>query len=641
MACMPAPTCASAPLRLALYALLATAGFTTPRSGTAADLHEDQSRVYTLGSTALPGPGNGGARQPLVLVTGDFDCDGTTDVAVGDWASPVGSLVSAGAVTVGYADRLLGLRPNGRGWNQNSAGVIDQAEAGDRFGHALAAADLDGDGCDDLAIGVPNESMGAPSLAYAGAVNVLFGSTTGLQADDDLQLPAATSPNLHGHQAGHRKGSALAVPRGFTNASSLPMLAVGAPRHGSPVTPQAGGVAVWRSGASVLGNPVAFLEQTTGGATPVNVVDNLLGKTMTQGDFNGDGHDDIVAASLNPEGCPVFGLPYCSNLRGQVVTWYGAAAIGGVVSDLVYLGLPGTQIGGEYNSGFGDVLAVGDFDDDGFDDLAVASPRRVVGNATRAGVVTILYGSPEGLRMSLRSLTFSLADLGRAAGTDDLFGYSLAVGDFDRDGFDDLAIGTPGENEGGLADTGLVSVAYGSASGLRTQGARHFNAVSAGLSVSLRASDEFGYSLAAADFNDDGVDDLAIGLNKIDATSTPGRVAFLYGSSATTTEIRSITPNPVIQGGTVTFEVSSVRTPFAGLPLGRGEVIVSVAGMQSCRATIGSNGRGQCSMTAFATGTRQVAAHHPSIIGFRTSIAENRSLTMIPSNDRIFADDFE
>ncbi|WP_440224706.1 hypothetical protein ACQQ2N_05630 [Dokdonella sp. MW10] len=639
MACMPVLRRAPASLRFTLTALLAATSVTMMPSARAADLHDDQSRLYNLGSAALPN--SGGADYPTLLVAGDFDCDGSADIAVGNWAATVSGLEYAGAVTVGYADRLLGLRANGRAWNQNSAGVIDQAERNDQFGTALAAADFDGDGCDDLAIGVPMETLGSPPLTYAGGVHVLFGLEGGLQASDDLFLPASNSPNLHGHQAGHRKGTALATPTRFTNASSLPMLAVGAPRHGSPATPQSGGVAVWRSGSSVLGNPVAFLEQTTGGATPVNVVDNLLGKTMTHGDFNGDGYDDIVAASLNPEGCPVIGIPFCDNLRGQVVTWYGAATIGGVVSDLVYMGLPGIMPGGETRSGFGDVLAVGDFDADGFDDLVVASPRRTVGSAATAGIVTILYGSSSGLRLALRSHTFSLADLGRTSSAADYFGHSLATGDFNRDGFADLAIGTPYRNENGLRDTGLVSVAYGSASGLRMQGARHFNAQSAGVSVSLRADDAFGTSLAAADFNDDGVDDLAIGLGRIESTGTPGRVAFLYGSSATTTEIRSITPNPVIQGGTVTFEVSSVRTPFAGLPLGRGEVIVSVAGMQSCRATIGSNGRGQCSMTAFATGTRQVAAHHPSIIGFRTSIAESRSLTMIPSDDRIFADDFE
>ncbi len=637
MACMPHTSRPSRILPRAMRVALAACSATLAGAAIAADLDRDQSRLYAFGSTALPS----GATHAQKLAAGDFDCDGTTDIALGDRSATVNGEVAAGAVTIGYADRLLGLRSAGRAWNQNSAGVIGQAAAGDWFGEALVATDFDGDGCDDLAIGVPGETAVSPTRPFAGGVNVLFGAEGGLQASDDLFLPTPTSPGSFGDHEQHRKGSALAAPRDFTNASSLPMLAVGAPRHGSAVTPQSGGVAVWRTGSSVLGTPVIFLEQTTGGATPVNVVDNFLGRTMAHGDFNGDGRDDIVAASLNPEGCPVIGIPFCHNLRGQVVTWYGASSVQSIVSDLVYQGLPGVMPGGETNSGFADVLAVGDFDDDGYDDLAVGSRLRTVGGVARAGMVTILHGSSDGLRMALRSYSFSLADLGRATGNDDRFGSSLAVGDFDRDGYADLAIGTPGENEAGLADTGVVSVVYGSQSGLRVQSARHFNTMSAGLSVSLRAGDAFGHTLAAADFNDDGVDDLAIGLWSVPATSTPARVAFLYGSSATTTEIRSITPNPVIQGGTVTFEVSSVRTPFAGLPLGRGEVIVSVAGMQSCRATIGSNGRGQCSMTAFATGTRQVAAHHPSIIGFRTSIAENRSLTMIPNDDRIFADDFE
>ena len=48
----------------------------------------------------------------------------------------------------------------------------------------------------------------------------------------------------------------------------------------------------------------------------------------------------------------------------------------------------------------------------------------------------------------------------------DLFGDSLSVGDFNGDGFDDLAIGVTEENIGNIIDAGAANVLFGSANGL-------------------------------------------------------------------------------------------------------------------------------------------------------------------------------
>jgi hypothetical protein len=65
-------------------------------------------------------------------------------------------------------------------WHQNSAGVLDDAAGSERFGEALAAGDLNGNGRDDLAAGTPRQSLG--TAFGAGAVNVLYGTATGLSA---------------------------------------------------------------------------------------------------------------------------------------------------------------------------------------------------------------------------------------------------------------------------------------------------------------------------------------------------------------------------------------------------------------------------------------------------------------------------
>jgi hypothetical protein len=59
--------------------------------------------------------------------------------------------------------------------------VKDQAELGDLFGRSLGAGDFNNDGYGDLVIGSYDEKIA--SIPEAGAVNVLYGSATGLQAD--------------------------------------------------------------------------------------------------------------------------------------------------------------------------------------------------------------------------------------------------------------------------------------------------------------------------------------------------------------------------------------------------------------------------------------------------------------------------
>ena len=58
-------------------------------------------------------------------------------------------------------------------WTQDSAGVLDAAEAGDLFGLTVATGDFDGSGRDDVVAGVPFEDLGG--IDDMGAVNVLYG----------------------------------------------------------------------------------------------------------------------------------------------------------------------------------------------------------------------------------------------------------------------------------------------------------------------------------------------------------------------------------------------------------------------------------------------------------------------------------
>lgn len=180
----------------------------------------------------------------------------------------------------------------------------------------------------------------------------------------------------------------------------------------------------------------------------------------------------------------------------------------------------------EANASFGAALAAGDFNNDGFEDLATGAPTHVQDSglpAATVGAVVVNLGSTYGLtHEGALALLFSSTD------TNQRFGAALAAGDFDANGFVDLAVGAPDRDEASAVDAGQVYIYEGAGVGIEVLPSLNLSATA--LMLAPATGDGFGTALAAGSFNDDAFADLAIGIPG--KNGGEGMVVVLYGSAA-------------------------------------------------------------------------------------------------------------
>lgn len=197
-------------------------------------------------------------------------------------------------------------------------------------------------------------------------------------------------------------------------------------------------------------------------------------------------------------------------------------------------GSNGVQDSPEIDDRFGATLASGDFNNDNRADLAIGVPGEDVNGVSDAGAVEVIYGTPNGLRVTLEQFfTQETPGIGGFPRPEDLFAGALAAGDFNGDGFDDLVVGSPGEDVNGKAAAGSIVAIYGSGTGLDPAVSDEWTQTTSGAGQT-QAGDRFGAALAVADFGSGTRDDLAIGVprEKVRKKDSAGAVVAMYGSAS-------------------------------------------------------------------------------------------------------------
>lgn len=431
----------------------------------------------------------------------DFDGNGYPDLAIGAPVLRVGAVRRAGGVVV-LRSTKKGPSLREKVITQSSRGVPGGPEADDGFGAAVTSADFNRDGFADLAVGQPGEAVG--TVSEAGSVTVIYGSRKGL---DTRRSVVIIQPG--GVREESRWGSSLAAID--ANLDGYPDLAVGAPGSLRYDAGAGGRVGVLPGGAHGIGTKplTTVVGQPASSDENWDDADVLFGAGLATGDLDRDGDADLVIMSegLDTEGDSSSGsVTACLTQPGT---------LGGcrrLLHDYSHQGLTSVAVGNMSGDALPEIVvgSVG-WDDDG----------------PSSGVATILHLRNDG---GLRVASLTELDPGSPGvpgsdeNGDDAFGYSVALGDIDRDGWADLVVGSPGYRN----ERGRVTVVHGASSGRRTTGNYVFTQNTKGIPGKAERGDWFGGSVTLLDHNRDRRADLTIGASGENTDS--GAITTLPGS---------------------------------------------------------------------------------------------------------------
>ncbi|WP_411057754.1 FG-GAP repeat domain-containing protein [Streptomyces sp. E11-3] len=331
--------------------------------------------------------------------TGDLDDDGYADVVVGDMVlDPKGDKYTR-------EQRIVWGGPDRPGAATKLPADVDRA---------TATGDFDGDGALDLlTLATPSSSESADGPQPA---TILYGP---LSRDGEPRTTSATD-------VGHK---------GWASVAHTVVGDFDGDGRDDLVTKAEYGEEDARLEDDMPEDVIdaTFYRGTANGLKPAGSVPGITSTAgsipIATGDFDGDGHQDILARGQGDAGNPG---------DDRAVAVYGSGKGPG-------RGKP--RAGGLGNLKVGYGVAVGDANGDGHDDIATTSR----GDDRRIGQVTVVLGGKDGLSAS-RNTTIDRYSIGlngspQRPGDRDEFGWDLYLADLDTDGRDELLIGTFGFNK--------------------------------------------------------------------------------------------------------------------------------------------------------------------------------------------------
>jgi hypothetical protein len=372
-----------------------------------------------------------------------------------------------------------------------------------------AGGDMDGNGVGELLVGLaPTDG------SSAGSVYVFPGSDT-----YDTLATTDAAYVYGGELVDDAFGAAMVA--GDFNQDGKPDIVVGAPGWTYSATVDDGG------GAFVFHGPYDPLEGTISLADADAAVfgddtGDRTGFTVSGiGDVNCDGAPDLAIGGIfADEATTQTGAVYIFHgpTRGSTnLAWLGSTFVASDADVVFYGSAAGDGTGNN-------IAGLGDLDEDGCDDFAIAAATNS-GAGAGAGAVYLFYGS-DALGADLDPADADATIRGVTAG--DNFGTGLrGGGDFTGDGIPDFIVGAPGRDTGG-ADAGAIYLFAGSGAYAGTVSA----STAACTFTGVQAGSWAGWAGAVGfDFDGDGYGDLAVGAPGWDqgVSANTGRIYLVRG----------------------------------------------------------------------------------------------------------------
>ncbi len=424
------------------------------------------ARIYGDNSDDFLGSSNGNG-----IAFGDINGDGYDDVVIGATGTEPDGRTNAGDVYILYGTSTLLTKTvnlNNRPGFYGETRILGASNT-DQAGYSVACGDLNSDRFDDVIIGIPKSD---PSdRTNAGEVQVIYGGPH--LPDTTLELSAKSFPNqkisIYGQAAGDNAG--FSVTAGDINGDGYDDAVMGAPFADDGTNSNVGRAYVVYGGR-ILSATTIDLAGSVGrdGETQIYGDDagDHFGFSLAAGDVSGDGIDDVIAGAPGAS-------PYSRTAAGEVYVVDGktgkpgiASASGSVVdldtdgsinADVKEVRILGETIGDHA----GCSVAMGNmakFTGSEYNDTIIIGALYANADGdTNAGKAYVVYsnwikrGEIIDLASTTNATTYILGE-----NVNDLLGVSVAAGDINGDGNDDVIVGAIQADPSGGTNAGKVYV---------------------------------------------------------------------------------------------------------------------------------------------------------------------------------------